>query len=110
MAEMFLPTLSYFEHKNVWTGSRGRMSYRIEPSEQIIKVEVWPGPWCYAFSEVERTKEFPLSIEGIEVIRSWLTEQDKIINSRPSPTPEEINAQFAAIKLRVKEQTIAKAE
>lgn len=104
MAEMFLPTLSYFEHKNVWTGSRGRMSYRIEPSEQTLKVEVWPGPWCYALSEVEFAAEFPMSNEGIETVRSWLVEKGEDINSRLAPTPKELKAQFAAIQAKSRAQ------
>lgn len=100
----FLPTLSYFEHKNIWTGSQGRMNYRIEPYEQTLKAEAWPGPWCYALSEVECAAEFPMTNEGIEAVRSWLIERGEDINSRAAPTPEEFKAQFAEIQAKSKEQ------
>lgn len=106
----FLPTLSYFEHKNIWTGSQGCMNYRIEPSEQILKAEAWPGPWCYALSEVECAAEFPMTNEGIEAVRSWLVEKGEDINSRPAPTPEELNAQFAAIRAKSIQEPTAKGQ
>ena len=74
---IFLPTLSSMKHGNVWTGSRGNTRWRIEPSEEILRAEVWRGSMCRERSEVEAEGEFPLSQEGIEQLRLWLTQQSE---------------------------------
>ena len=103
MGELYLPSLSHFEHKNIWTGSIANMRYQICTTDQM-RVEVWRGPWCYKLSEVELTAEFPVTQEGIEAMRGWIVEQGEIINRDPPATPEEVKAQWKAIRSRQKEQ------
>ena len=75
--ELFLPTLSSMEYENVWTGSRKRARFRIEPKDGVMTAEVWPGPLCYECSEVAHTAQFPVSEDGIEQLRAWLMERSE---------------------------------
>ena len=96
MAELFLPVLSHFQNENPWTSGIGRLRCRILPTvgkEEgdggILTAEVWEGPWAYEFSTVEETKTFPLSQEGLEGLREWLTGWGETVNARPERTLEE---------------------
>lgn len=98
MAELFLPVLSHFQNQNPWTGSLGRLRFRAVPTVTggesdeptgDITVELWEGPWAYEFSTVEETKTFPLSQEGLEGLREWLTGWGKTVNARPPRSLEE---------------------
>lgn len=103
MAELYLPTISHFIHKNIWSGSRGQADYWLAPSGDSIKAEVWQGPWCKDATEhIDFTREFSLSEEGIEEMREWLLEKIEDINARPMPTPAEMMAQWKAIRERQK--------
>ena len=46
MEEVFLPVLSHFQNGNAWTGSGGRLRYRLVPESEIISAEVWEGPFA----------------------------------------------------------------
>lgn len=72
--EIFLPTLSSMEYGNLWTGSRNNARWKIVPADGVMTVELWRGPLCYECSQVEQTAQFPVSEEGIEQLRAWLTE------------------------------------
>lgn len=95
MAELFLPVLSHFQNKNPWTGSSGRLRFRILPtaaeggSGDLLAAEVWEGPWAYEFSTVEDAKSFPLSEEGLKELSGWLEDWGKTVNSRPKRSLEE---------------------
>ena len=86
MEELFLPVLHSFENDNIFTGSRGRLRYKITPSVTMIppknkevdhaassiRCEVWYGKFCYEKSEIADSAEFPMSEEGRLAIRDWL--------------------------------------
>lgn len=76
MSEIFLPTLSHWQHGNCWSGSLGRASYYATPRGEggptEIFVEAWTGPICYELSQAERTETFPISEEGLDAMRVWL--------------------------------------
>jgi hypothetical protein len=85
MEEIFLPVLHSFENGNVFTGSSGALRFKATPvltmldSRNVdfpnsgIRVEYWHGLFCYEKSQVEEERTFPLSKDGIEEIRQWLT-------------------------------------
>ena len=89
MEECFLPVLSHFQNENFWTASAGRMRYRVVPKDDSLTAEVWEGPWSYAFSTVEETRTVPMSEEGLEAIRAWVTDWAAQIGARPARTLEE---------------------
>lgn len=92
MAEFFLPVLSHFQNGNPWTGSLGRLRYRIVPAaaqqetDGRLTAEVWEGPWAYEFSQVEDTALFPLSPEGLEELARFLSHWRDQVNTRPERT------------------------
>jgi len=81
--ELFLPTLSHWQHKNTWTGSRGAANFSVTVSQEELTAEIWRGPLIRALSEVACSARFPVSEEGTEALRRWLLEQsDKMRKSR----------------------------
>jgi len=76
MTEIFLPTLHSFENKNVFKGSCGLLRFQLtpKPDEGIITAEIWHGIFCYEKSTVEEVRDFPLTEEGREAMRVFLTE------------------------------------
>ena len=89
MEDFFLPVLSHFQNENFWTASAGALCYRVTPREEGLAAEVWEGPWRYEDSRVEETRTFPLSDEGLEELRRWLTDWRDAIGQRPRPGLEE---------------------
>lgn len=89
----FLPSLTFFGYKNIWSGSIGRARYFITPNvtedASALTVEIWEGPWEHRLSTIEDVAEFPLSQEGLEMIRDHITEWAGKINARPKRTFEE---------------------
>lgn len=83
MEELFFPVLSHFQNGNAWTGSSGRLRYRLVPEGEIIAAEAWEGPFCRELSAVEERREFPLSEEGLEELRSWVLAWSAQIGGRP---------------------------
>ena len=86
MNEIFLPTLHTFENGNVFTGSYKILRFRAKPNVTMlnakevdmenssITVQFWHGLYCYEKSEMEGEETFPLSEEGREALRHWLTD------------------------------------
>lgn len=87
MEPLFLPVLHSFENNNVFTGSFGALRFKITPAitmktpkevdmeASAMRCEYWHGPFCYEKSEMEGERVFPLSEEGREAMRAWLTEK-----------------------------------
>ena len=87
MDEIFLPTLHWFAMKNPFTGSCGALRFKAVPNVVMatpkevdfeassIFCEFWHGPFCYEKSEMEGSDTFPMSEEGREALRVWLTEK-----------------------------------
>jgi len=68
-----LPTLHSFENGNTFSGSAGRLRFFLYPSETAILAKIWHGSFCIEKSTVEEEREFPLTKEGIEALRAYLT-------------------------------------
>lgn len=75
MEEIFLPTLHSFENQNTFSGSFGRLRFYLYPQETTILAKIWHGPFCIEKSEIEEEREFPMTREGIEELRTYLTER-----------------------------------
>jgi len=87
MAELFLPTLHTFAMNNIFTGSVGLLRFRAKPNvvmatakevdfdQSTIFVEYWHGLFCYEKSEMEGSETFPMTEEGREAMRQWLTDK-----------------------------------
>ncbi len=83
---IFLPVLHHFENGNVFTGSSGRLRYKITPNVVManakevdlgassIKAEYWHGLLSYELSQIEGEKTFPMSPEGRTDLHDWLLE------------------------------------
>ncbi|MBR4016501.1 MAG: hypothetical protein IKK11_01640 [Oscillospiraceae bacterium] len=86
MADIFLPTLHAFAMENSFTGSCGRLRFKIVPKvEKLNKKEVdmensticaeyWYGPLCYEKSKIEGENTFPMSEQGRMDLKKWLEE------------------------------------
>jgi hypothetical protein len=80
--ELFLPTLSHWEYGNEWSGEHGRARFFIVPSDGQMTAEMWLGPMSRDFVQVELTRQFPISEEGIEEMRVWLLSNAEMLNAR----------------------------
>ncbi|MBE6926183.1 MAG: hypothetical protein E7461_05000 [Ruminococcaceae bacterium] len=82
---IYIPTLHTFAMNNVFTGSHGRLRFRIVPnvaklpgSKEVdmenssIECAYWFGPFCYEKSSVEDTQVFPMSDDGRAAMKQWL--------------------------------------
>ena len=47
----------------------------VDMEASSMRCEFWHGPFCYEKSEIEGERVFPMSEEGKEDMRRWLTEQ-----------------------------------
>lgn len=86
MAELYLPTLHYFENNNRFSGSDGPLRFMLTPnvvmrspkevelSESTIFGQLWHGPFCLEKSTVEQERTFPMSVKALAEIRAWLLE------------------------------------
>ena len=86
--DIYLPTLHTFAMNNIFTGSCGKLRFRIEPKvikcehnkkevdmeQSSIYAELWHGPLCYEKSTMEKEATFPMSEEGRLSLKSWLEE------------------------------------
>lgn len=87
MTEIFLPVLHSFENNNIFTGSAGTLRFRVQPQivmktqkevdveASSVRCEFWHGEYCYEKSTMEGERVFPLSEQGREELRLWLTEK-----------------------------------
>ena len=84
MAEIYIPTLHTFAMNNVFTGSSGNLRFKITPkvtkknSKEVdfeassMDVEIWHGLFCYEKSEIEDSKNFPMSDQGRSELIAFL--------------------------------------
>ena len=106
MEALFLPVLSHFQNGNFWTASIGRMRYYAAPDGEELIAQVWEGPWNQADSEMEETRRFPLSEEGLEELRTWAAAWAGDINARPPRSLEEDIQRRDACRSRRAEETL----
>lgn len=74
---IFLPTMSHWEHKNPWTGSLGKMRFTITVENDMLHTCLWYGENILALSEVAFEQDFPVSEEGLLQLRAFLDEHSK---------------------------------
>ena len=86
MDEIYLPALNSLMNGNVFTGSSGKLRFKLTPILQTlpsrdvdlenskIKAEYWHGQFCYEKSQMEGEKEFSLSDDGLRRLQAWLQE------------------------------------
>ena len=82
---IFLPTMSYWQFGNSWSGSFGRACFWVTPEEGNLRAEIWTGPRCRAGGEAEYAAQFPLEEEGLEALRVWLEERAAEISQAAGP-------------------------
>lgn len=71
-SEIFdIPQFSYFEFGNPFTGSRGTLSFKITPGEQLT-VQIWHSRLCSELAEIEEEKSFPMEEAGFRDALRWL--------------------------------------
>lgn len=74
-----IPKLFYFQAKNVHSGSRGNMRYRISPENDSLLVAVWRKDLCYELvrdaNGIEAENSFPLSEDGFQAMLDWLSDE-----------------------------------
>ena len=87
MVDIYLPTLHSFAMNNIFTGSCGKMRFRIVPNvvkktqkevdmeQSTIVAEFWHGELCYEKSAMEGKAEFPMSDDGRADLKKWLENQ-----------------------------------
>ena len=70
-----------FYKKTSYTGSINGMRYSIQKAEEndenIFKVWIFPGPFCFdkTADELKESKNFAFTEESIPLIADWLNEQ-----------------------------------
>lgn len=74
-AHFYLPPLSYFEFKNVYTGSYCSLRYKITPGDELL-LQLWHGNLCSDKVEIEETLHFPFKENSLWEILQVL--EDKI--------------------------------
>ena len=86
MKEVFLPTLHWFAMTNLFTGSCGEFRFRAKPNvvmatakevdfeQSTITAEFWHGLYCYEKSEIEDSKNFPMSDQGRSELIAFLNQ------------------------------------
>ena len=83
--QLYIPNLHSFAMNNPFTGSHGMFRFRIVPkvvkagkevnmAESSMKAEYWHGLFCYEKSQMEGSREFPMSEEGRAAMLVWLQE------------------------------------
>ena len=74
---IYTPGLSVnFLKKENYSGSYAGMRYYLTASEDILKVCIYPEPWCFEATPDEKKiwKEFPFSPEGLKEALGWLND------------------------------------
>ena len=81
---IYIPNLHSFAMNNVFTGSCGDLRFKITPkvtkknSKEVdfeassMDVEIWHGLFCYEKSEIEDSKNFPMSDQGRSELIAFL--------------------------------------
>lgn len=69
-----IPNFHYFKSKNPFSGSRGKLRYRIEPVEEGLQASAWVGPNCMEKTDDSsiRRQQYELSEDGLQAAVNWL--------------------------------------
>ena len=66
-----VPQYSYFEFGNNFTGSYGKLSYKITPASDFT-VKIWHSRLCSDLAEMEEEQKFPMTKDGFHEMLRWL--------------------------------------
>lgn len=63
-----------FLKKENYTGSHTGTRYYLTADDDVIKVCIYPEPWCFEVTPEEQKtwKEFPLTPEGLKDAVAWI--------------------------------------
>ena len=64
-----VPQYSYFEFGNNFTGSYGKLSYKITPGEDFT-VQIWHSRLCSDLAEMEEEQKFPKT-DSMKCCAGW---------------------------------------
>ncbi|MCI1982261.1 MAG: hypothetical protein LKJ45_03740 [Oscillospiraceae bacterium] len=75
-----IPELLYFQNGGSFSGSVNHSGdrefrFKLSPSDEKIRAEVWYGPFCYEKSTIEDHSDFPMEEQGREKAINWLQEK-----------------------------------
>lgn len=72
-----LRPLIYFQNKNSFLGSKGRLRFKIVPDGDLLHLYTWTTGLCFEKSDVGEPVDFPMTEEGLQALRAHLFEMDK---------------------------------
>jgi len=67
-----LSVVFYFESKNCYTGSKGKLRFRIDVKDGQILCAIWREDICFELAEIEKTAAFPLDAAGYDQMIAFL--------------------------------------
>lgn len=67
-----IPALDWFTNGNPYGGNRGLFNYSIKPANGLLCAYIWYGKLCQDKSEIIRTSEFPLTVQGLESAKEFI--------------------------------------
>ena len=76
-----VPQYSYFEFGNNFTGSYGKLSYKITPGEDFT-VQIWHSRLCSDLAEMEEEQKFPMTKDGFHEMLRWLETKDAELENK----------------------------
>ena len=75
MATFDIRHIGFYQNKNPFYGSQGKLRYKITPQDDQLLVWVWFEDVCFECAQPGDPKAFPLSEEGLEQVKTYLGEQ-----------------------------------
>lgn len=67
-----IPDVFYFESKNCYTGSKGKLRFRIDVKDGALICVVWRKDICFELAEIEQTESFSLDADGYQQMIDFL--------------------------------------
>ena len=65
-----IPQYTYFEFGNTFTGSYGKLSYKIIPGENFT-VQIWHSRLCSELADIEEEQTYPMTEDGFHEMLRW---------------------------------------
>lgn len=85
-----LRPLIFFQNKNSFLGSKGKLRFKIVPEGELLHLYTWTSDLCFEKSQVDGPEDFPLTEEGLDALRDRLFELHKAL----PPEPEDFGFYF----------------
>lgn len=71
----------FYKSGNPFTGSAGKLRFKIQPKDDSLLLYTWSSDLCFELAEHGEPVAYSLSEEGLEQVRTALTEQAKALAS-----------------------------